>query len=181
MNKKFTYTKAFTLIELLIVVSIIAIFATTIIFALNKAKVRAVDSEILAEVNSLRQAMETYYLDHNQYPVVNTTSASGLIGYCTPFYNPSYNQGQSYLSLKELLESYIPLQGTETKKCIWISTKYPVGYTSYCGLTKPYAQGQGYTILYNLQTKKQEPWYYITYPASYGLYEGNFHCRTHLN
>ncbi len=81
MNKKFTYTKAFTLIELLIVVSIIAIFATTIIFALNKAKVRAVDSEILAEVNSLRQAMETYYLDHNQYPVVNTTSASGLIGY----------------------------------------------------------------------------------------------------
>lgn len=182
MTKKFTYTKAFTLIELLIVISIIAVFATTVIFALNKARVRAVDSEILAEVNSLRQAMETYYLDHNEYPIVaNNNTAHGFIGYCSPFYDPTYNQGEDYLDLKALLESYIPLQGTETKKCIWITTKYPVGYTTYCGLTKPYQEGQGYSILYNLQTKKQEPWYYITYPASYGLYEGNFHCRTYLN
>jgi type II secretion system protein G len=60
--------KAFTLIELLIVVAIIAILAAIAVPNFLEAQTRAKVSRVRADVRSVATALETYRIDTNQYP-----------------------------------------------------------------------------------------------------------------
>jgi prepilin-type N-terminal cleavage/methylation domain-containing protein len=57
--------KAFTLIELLTVISIIGILATAIIISINPARNQAKDARIRGDVQQLRNLAETYYNSNN--------------------------------------------------------------------------------------------------------------------
>jgi len=59
---------AFTLVELLIVVAIIAILASIAIPHLLEAQVRSKVSRAKADVRSLATALEAYHIDWNSYP-----------------------------------------------------------------------------------------------------------------
>lgn len=59
--------KAFTLIELLIVVAIIAILAAIAVPNFIEAQVRAKVSRTYSDVRSLKTAIESYVIDHNIY------------------------------------------------------------------------------------------------------------------
>jgi len=59
--------KAFTLIELLIVVAIIAILAAIAVPNFLEAQVRAKVSRCKADLRTIRTAMEAYRVDYNQY------------------------------------------------------------------------------------------------------------------
>ncbi len=59
---------AFTLIELLIVVAIIAILAAIAVPNFLEAQTRAKVSRFMADIRSCGTAMETYYIDSNVYP-----------------------------------------------------------------------------------------------------------------
>ncbi len=61
--------RAFTLIELLIVVAIIAILAAIAVPNFLEAQVRSKASRVKADMRSLRTAIETYYIDYNKYPM----------------------------------------------------------------------------------------------------------------
>jgi len=61
-------SKGFTLIELLIVVAIIGILAAIAIPNFLQAQVRAKAAKAKAELATLATALETYHIDHNQYP-----------------------------------------------------------------------------------------------------------------
>ncbi len=61
--------KAFTLIELLIVVAIIGILAAIALPNFLNAQMRAKIARVNAEVNSLRNALESYRIDNNVYPM----------------------------------------------------------------------------------------------------------------
>ena len=60
---------AFTLIELLIVVAIIAILAAIAVPNLLEAQVRSKVSRVQAELSSLALALESYHVDNRHYPV----------------------------------------------------------------------------------------------------------------
>ena len=65
--------KAFTLIELLIVVAIIAILAAIAVPNFLEAQVRAKVSRVKADHRAFALAIESYHLDHNRYPSVFTS------------------------------------------------------------------------------------------------------------
>ncbi|MFH1739446.1 MAG: prepilin-type N-terminal cleavage/methylation domain-containing protein [bacterium] len=63
-----TSRKAFTLIELLIVVAIIGILAAIAVPNFLNAQMRAKVSRTLADFRSLATALESYYVDNQDYP-----------------------------------------------------------------------------------------------------------------
>lgn len=64
--------KAFTLIELLIVVAIIAILAAIAVPNFLEAQVRAKVSRAKTDMRSLSTGLESYYVDNNSYPWCNS-------------------------------------------------------------------------------------------------------------
>jgi prepilin-type N-terminal cleavage/methylation domain-containing protein len=66
-EKNMIKLKAFTLIELLIVVAIIAILAAIAVPNFLEAQVRAKVSRVQADLRTLRVAMEAYAVDNNKY------------------------------------------------------------------------------------------------------------------
>lgn len=72
--------RAFTLIELLIVVAIIAILAAIAVPNFLEAQTRAKVSRVKADVRSLGVAAESYYVDNNDYPPNNAGPVGGGIG-----------------------------------------------------------------------------------------------------
>jgi type II secretion system protein G len=73
--------KAFTLIELLIVVAIIAILAAIAVPNFLEAQTRAKVSRTMADMRSLTTALEAYRVDSNNYPPGTTNGPN------TPFYS----------------------------------------------------------------------------------------------
>ncbi len=61
--------RAFTLIELLIVVAIIAILAAIAVPNFLEAQTRSKVSRTLADMRSLKTALELYAVDYNKYPL----------------------------------------------------------------------------------------------------------------
>jgi prepilin-type N-terminal cleavage/methylation domain-containing protein len=80
----------FTLIELLIVVAIIAILAAIAVPNFLEAQVRSKVSRVRSDHRSLATAIESYYVDNNQYPAglwsgvatapTGTASADSIVG-----------------------------------------------------------------------------------------------------
>lgn len=71
---------AFTLIELLIVVAIIAILAAIAVPNFLEAQTRAKVSRVKADIRSLALAVESYHVDHNAYPPNNDGPLPGGSG-----------------------------------------------------------------------------------------------------
>lgn len=67
-------SRAFTLIELLIVVAIIAILAAIAVPNFLEAQVRAKVAKVKADQRSLATACESYYIDWNRYPHNNASN-----------------------------------------------------------------------------------------------------------
>lgn len=67
MNK--LLKKAFTLIELLIVIAIMGILTALITSNLQSARSRARDARRKSDLNSVQQALRLYYSDHQSFPL----------------------------------------------------------------------------------------------------------------
>ncbi len=65
--KKISNKKAFTLLELLIVIAIIGVLASIVMASLNNARVKARDSKRKQDLIQLRSAMELYNSSNNIY------------------------------------------------------------------------------------------------------------------
>lgn len=68
--------RAFTLLELLVVISIIGLLATVIIGSVNVARMKARDAERIKTVQEMRKAIELYYSDYGYYPPLTTSPAN---------------------------------------------------------------------------------------------------------
>ena len=72
------YKKGFTLIEILVVVSIIGIIAAVIITNLNSAKDKAVGIKSITELDQLKKALELYRNDNGKYPAEGENDRSNI-------------------------------------------------------------------------------------------------------
>jgi prepilin-type N-terminal cleavage/methylation domain-containing protein len=120
----------FTLIEILVVVSIIALLASIVLTSLEQARVKARNAVTTAQINQYRNAFALYFSDHDSYPwtvdvangVCLGTGYSGGCGwlegggfppgYCDPIPPPSGCSGGGWpksedSALSLLLKPYI--------------------------------------------------------------------------
>ena len=95
----------FTLIELLIVVAIIAILAAIAIPNFLQAQVRAKVSRVQADMRSVATALESYYVDYNDYVPDYWDWMKGYEGYVGP---PWYIARMVYLTTPIAYMSSIP-------------------------------------------------------------------------
>ncbi len=83
-NKK-TFTPAntakgnftgFTLVELLVVISIIGFLATFAVYALNIARIKARDTKRVYNAKQIQKALQLYYDENNAYPLSNNCNST---------------------------------------------------------------------------------------------------------
>lgn len=121
--------KAFTLIELLIVVAIIAILAAIAVPNFLEAQTRAKVSRSRADMRSAVTCIEAYGVDHNKYPVpidrgtttFNSRLPSALttpIAYCTSlFHDPFVNVSKPQTTVGDFPDY-------ELKRYVYYNCKY---------------------------------------------------------
>lgn len=71
MFKIFKSTKGFTLVELLVVVTIISILASLSVASVNIARQRARDAKRRADISQVQLALYFYFDDNMQFPFTN--------------------------------------------------------------------------------------------------------------
>ena len=83
--------KGFTLIELLVVISIIGLLSSVVLASLSTARASARDSERIAAVKQIQNALELYALDHGgDYPgYLNTNTTNGESAFARSVENSS--------------------------------------------------------------------------------------------
>jgi prepilin-type N-terminal cleavage/methylation domain-containing protein len=67
--------KGFTLIEMLIVITIIALLASLILVGMGGARAKARDARRIADLRDVQNALELYYSSNSAYPDATTWSA----------------------------------------------------------------------------------------------------------
>ncbi len=75
--------RGFTLVELMIVITVIAILATIAVVSFTRVQKQARDTKRKAEVKSLETALQAYYTEKNTYPV-QAVSADIATALATP-------------------------------------------------------------------------------------------------
>jgi prepilin-type N-terminal cleavage/methylation domain-containing protein len=111
--RDFLHTKnraGFSLIELLVVISIIGVLSTIVFASLGGARKRARDSRRIADISQLKLALELYYQANQAYPTV--LSALVAPGYI-PAIPKDPKSGLDY--------AYVALQGAATSAAICAS------------------------------------------------------------
>jgi len=104
--------KGFSLVELLVVISIIAIISAFTLPNFMGARDKAKDSARIADMDSIKSALRLYYNDHQSYPIGNGVMlGAGMTGYMPSIMNLGYtynyyqsNNGDSFC-LSLLLDS----------------------------------------------------------------------------
>jgi type II secretion system protein G len=75
MNKR--SSQGFTLIELVVVISILAILSGVLVPRVTNHLKAARDARRLSDIKTVRNAVEQYYMDKGVYPAANTNSSYG--------------------------------------------------------------------------------------------------------
>ena len=70
--------KGFTLVELLVVISIIGVLSAILMVNFVGTRERARDSQKIQDMNTIKNALRLYYNDFQSYPVSNSACSSCL-------------------------------------------------------------------------------------------------------
>lgn len=93
--------RAFTLIELLIVIAIIAILATIVLVNVSGVKTKARDAVRMADIDQVSKSLQMYELDHGGYPNPVTDDS------CWVSLGVTVNCGSGTANLDALMQPYL--------------------------------------------------------------------------
>lgn len=157
--------KAFTLIELLIVVAIIAILAAIAVPNFLEAQTRAKVARVQSDQRTYSTALETYYIDNNSYPVYFSTGMKfgGQFPYAnatavanTKNYNAAIKAAASQQETPEAAIASFAVTTLTNGTAIGLTTPvsylntYPAdAFANYKGATFGYAQGSAGFITFS--------------------------------
>ncbi len=71
--------KGFSLIELLVVISIIGVLTTVLVMNFVGSRERARDAQKIQNLNSLKSALRMYYNDNQTYPLAKSNLQTNLV------------------------------------------------------------------------------------------------------
>jgi len=126
------HSNAFTLIELLIVVAIIAVLAAIAVPNFLEAQTRAKVSRARADHRAISTGLEAYHIDHNTYPLSNQSSRALLVGEVRNGYKPTLERLSTpvaYLTGKASYQD--PFKGTKTYQGNNLEEVVPIESYSY--------------------------------------------------
>lgn len=89
INTASNIKKGFTLVELLVVMSIIGILVAIVAGNFRNAQIRGRDAQRKSDLKQLTSSLELFYADYGKYP----SETSGLLAACP--YNPALSTGTS--------------------------------------------------------------------------------------
>ena len=132
--------RAFTLIELLIVVAIIGILAAIAVPNFLNAQTRAKVARVQSDLRSIGLALETYQVDNNIFPWPKLPGNHILVVYelTTPI---------AYLSSNQFEDPFVPARALETLQSRTLTHVFPsYVYVNYRGLWGQTGCGPRYGI-----------------------------------
>lgn len=108
-----TPQRAFTLIELLLVIAIIGILSSVVLASLNGARAKARDGERLRELRQLQVALENYRVDRGTYPVTFSGVTPTWRGHCAGLGGYGVTGATGYV--QNVAPTYIPILPTDPR------------------------------------------------------------------
>ncbi|MBU2051903.1 type II secretion system GspH family protein [Patescibacteria group bacterium] len=98
--------KGFTLIELIVVISIIGVLASLIINNLNEARSRSRDAKRKQELSGLKTALRLYYNDYQTYPLSLDDFPTIYMKQLPEFYYYAQEDNGDGFMIKVILENF---------------------------------------------------------------------------
>lgn len=134
--------KGFTIIELLVVISIIGLLSTISVVALNGARKKSRDAKRVGDVKQIQTALELAFNDGNAYPteasaITLGTSTDDILCYNTAAAKPAFQADTTGCDTGKIYLGLVPAAPTPAAT--------PAGY-SYIS-----ASGSTYTITFGLE------------------------------
>lgn len=123
---------AFTLVELLVVVSIIGLLTSIVIASLNSSRTKARDSRRVSDIREIRSALELYYTDVREYPDDIYAASGSIAGKYIAIVSKDISRNSPYFYNALLSNSPTPLDcGALTCHYYhlgaWMETQLPNG------------------------------------------------------
>lgn len=119
--------KGFTLVELLVVISIIAILSVVGITVFSGVQTSARDAKRKADIDAIYTALEIYYSVNGRYPEVNASCTSGTTSACNNYFYST--AGSSWISA--LVPNYmrqVPVDPKNNAGAPWTNGNYSYAY-----------------------------------------------------
>ena len=139
------FSRGFTLVELLVVISIISLLSSLVFSGLNNAKIRARDAERQSDMNQIYKALNLYF---DTYGCLPTTSGSTCGTASGGAYSQSENGGWDYSSQGSGFLTFLQTAGLFTTVPVdpinSVTGVYQPGqyaYRYYCYVTGQFAVG----------------------------------------